>query len=48
MNLGFSLRKNFEFVQKLIPVPYGFLETDISTIRFLGEGELEVELSHAM
>lgn len=48
MNIGFSLRKNFEFVKKLLPVPYGFLETDIKTIRFLGEGELEVELSHSM
>ena len=48
MNIGFSLRKNFEFVKKLLPVPYGFLETDIKTLRFLGEGELEVELSHSM
>ena len=48
MNIGFSLRKNFDFVQKLLPVPYGFLESDIKTIRFLGEGELEVELSRSM
>lgn len=48
MNIGFSLRKNFDFVQKLLPVPYGFLESDIKTIRFLGDGELEVELSRSM
>ena len=48
MNIGFSLRKNFDFVQKLLPVPDGVLESDIKTIRFLGEGELEVELSRSM
>ena len=34
---GFSLKDNMSFVRKLLPIPYGFLKSDVKKVSFVDD-----------